>query len=465
MVSIKAYPEWLSRNDIPQSEAPWEVMSGPPSRGEAWTDILNQRMRIPTINDDVSRAIRGHEMMHAKLSPQNGAVIPHWLADKPGIDNLLRTCEESRINFAAGRAGFDMSVLKDGSEKFAGDRAAKHGDLNNIVCDVVAMSNSGALNPYISGIRKAVKDGKAKPETLEVANQVRRIVQRATRRWANDPFVLSTDPLSIAVATGDPDNPTREVDINQGYMSGAVELAHELVRLMARVAPRGGGSSGDEEVKTGDMPVASKRGSFARPIIDKLPLTERVAGRLGRKRIATNVGRDPRRINRMLTDPERRVFDKRARGIGGVILIDQSGSMRLDTDDIWQIIHASPGCTIIGYSHQSGSTDVPNIWVMAERGRVVSRVPRGNGGNGVDGPALMYAVSKHRRGEPFIWVCDGYVTDSHDDHHTHLDKVCIDLVHKHAIHMVPDVDNAIEALKKVGRGDRLGARLVGHLNR
>ncbi len=457
---VSAYPEWLERNDIERSDKPWEVTSGPPSRGDAWTDILNQRMRIPTINDDVSRAIRGHEMMHAKLSPQLGAVVPLNLKGVPQADTLIRACEESRINFAAGRAGFDMGVLKDGSEKFAGERAARHGDPNNIICDVAAMSNSGALNAYISGIRRAVKDGKAKPETLVIANQVRKMVARATRKWSNNPsLALATYPRTISV--NESEDHTDYVDVNHGYLYGTLPLAEELARLM--VSPPASGGSGLEPIDTGGMPASGARGSFARPILNKLPLTERVAGRLGRKRVATNVGRDPRRINRMLTDPDRRVFDRRAKGIGGVIVIDQSGSMRLDEDDVWNIIKASPGCTIIGYSHESGSTGVPNIWVMAERGRVSKHIPRGNGGNGVDGPALVYGLSKRRHDEPFIWVCDGYVTDSRDDYHLELSKVCVDLVKKHGIHMVPDVPGAISALRKVARGDRLRANLVGML--
>lgn len=459
MVSIKAYPEWLSRDDIPAADKPWEVVSGPPSRGEAWTDLMHQRMRIPTLPDDVSRSIRAHEMTHAKLSPQNGVVIPSWLADVPSIDTLVRACEEARINYAAGNAGFDMSILKDGSEKFAGDRAARHGDLNNIVCDVVAMVNTGGLSPYIAGIRKAVKDGMAKPETLDTALRVRKIVQRESRRWASNPWVVSTRPQPVSVRSGE--DAVDNIEVNSGYVHGTLELAQSLAPLMASTSTDGDG--GTDPVDTGSMPASGTRGSFAKPIIQKLPLTERVAGRLGRKRIATNIGRDPRRINRLLTDPERRVFDKRARSIGGVIVIDQSGSMRLDIDDVQQIIHASPGCTIIGYSHEPGSTGVPNIWVMAERGRVTSKVPRGNGGNGVDGPALMYGLSKRRHDEPFIWVCDGYVTDSRDDHYPILSKLCADLVRKHNIHMVPDVPGAIDALRKVSRGDKLRANLVGML--
>jgi hypothetical protein len=249
-----------------------------------------------------------------------------------------------------------------------------------------------------------------------------------------------------------------ETDIPAGY-SYTMALAHEISRLMVSHADPESGEVPDNP----GVPADGGRGQFAVPIVKKLPLTERVAGRLGRKRIATNVGRDPRRINRMLTDPERRVFDKRARNIGGVIVIDQSGSMRLTHDDIWRIIHSSPGCTIIGYSHESRSTGVPNIWVMAERGRVAKTVPSGNGGNGVDGPALLYGLSKRRGREPFIWVCDGYVTDSHDDHHNNLAKVCVNLVNRHGIHMVPDVEGAIDALKRVGSGETLKTNLVGML--
>ena len=198
---------------------------------------------------------------------------------------------------------------------------------------------------------------------------------------------------------------------------------------------------------------------FAPLSLQHLPKPERVAGRMGRKRSATNIGVNPRRIHRYLVDPERRIFDRRIKGIGGVVLIDQSGSMALNDKDIWDIINASPGCTIIGYSHSSHSKY--NCWVLAEDGKVVSEVREGNGGNGVDGPALLYAIKRRKKGDPLIWVCDGYVTGRGDEHTYELAAWCAKVVANHKVHMVEDVPEAVEALKQVRDGRKLPMRMVG----
>jgi hypothetical protein len=221
---------------------------------------------------------------------------------------------------------------------------------------------------------------------------------------------------------------------------------------------------GNEEIPDVKNIAKSGAGAFARLIELELPKPRAVDGNLGRKRVATNIGRNPRRIGRMLTDPERRIFDRRAKGRGGVVLIDQSGSMRLETENLWEIIEEAPGCVIIGYSHRTGSEEIPNVWVMAERGKVVEKVPAGNGGNGVDGPAIRFAQAKRKQGEPFIWVCDGYVTDGKGDNNfANLTDECANLVIKHSIHQVNDVEGAIKALKQVKHGKRLKANAVGEI--
>ena len=190
-------------------------------------------------------------------------------------------------------------------------------------------------------------------------------------------------------------------------------------------------------------------------------MTKTVRGTLGKTRTATNVGRNPRRINRMLTDPQRRVFDRTRRSTGGVVLIDQSGSMALSTEDVEKMMEASPGCTIIGYSH--GRRASSNVWVMARDGRRCETIPDGNGGNGVDGPALKFAVQQARRGEPVVWVCDGMVTSEDDQLFDNLDQECARLVRRHKVHMVRDVDGGVKALTKVKAGKILPTQYVGNV--
>lgn len=449
------YPEWLSREDIFQGEpTPWKIEDGRPTRGNAWTDIDGRRMRVPLGEDATSRAIRAHEMVHAKVSPALGPVVPDSHRSLGITTDLATTCEEYRVNYIANKAGFDMSYLYDGSEKREGEIVAKSNNFNDVTYAIATMEGTGAIKPFMAGIRKAVKDG-ANPAMLAHALNVRKTIKAVKRSWDKGytDSVDSTRPYEVDINE-------EEVELPFGYMTGTLGLARHLAGLL-----RHKGEFPLDEFPGGEeVPDEGGETGFAPLMLDKLPLTERVAGRLGRKRIATNSGRDPRRINRMLTDPERRVFDRRARGLGGVVLIDQSGSMSLSDNDLWQIIKAAPGCVIIGYSHNSyGGNDEPNCWVLADRGKVVGQVRRGNGGNGVDGPALIYALSKRRNNEPVIWVCDGYVTSASDGYTERLGEVCAKIVFKHGVHMVDGVDEAIAAFGRVAKGERLPVKLTGPL--
>ena len=80
-----------------------------------------------------------------------------------------------------------------------------------------------------------------------------------------------------------------------------------------------------------------------------------------------------------------------------------------------------------------------NAWVLCDRGRLATRSPSGNVGNGVDGPVLRWAASLRRVGEPFVWVTDGQVTDSHDHPDALLTRQCAELVQRHRIRLARDL--------------------------
>ena len=88
----------------------------------------------------------------------------------------------------------------------------------------------------------------------------------------------------------------------------------------------------NEALKAVNNRRGSGKGNWFPVKLAPLPLTLTVQGAIGKKRVASQVGRNPRRISRILTDPERRIFDKKVRSGGGVVLIDCSGSMDLSKD-------------------------------------------------------------------------------------------------------------------------------------
>lgn len=423
-------PEWLSRHDRPRS--PWSVIPGSLCRGEAFTDLVNHRMQIPVGSDPTSRCVRAHEMMHAKVSP---AEI--WAPDdSPHVDSAtLVAAEEFRINMLVKAAGFPVEHhLADGSEKRSGERLGADGDWNAVVLMTAAVAGTKSCRSFVAGVRAA------RPEwslpTRDLLEQLQRLWRTTTRSGTRT--VASTVPWA-----------------------GATEGWRFTLRV-AEILQRSLVTDGDPNA-TGDLRSRIKgvQRGFA-PLLElNLPRPRRIDGHLGRRPSPSATGRHLRHPQRILTDPQRRIFSGRRRTLGGTVLIDQSGSMRLSDADLWRMIAAAPGGTVIGYSHHSRSHLHPNVWILADRGQVVEEIPRGNGGNGVDGPALEFAVAHHRPGDPLIWVCDGFVTDDHDNFSTALADHCARLVVRHRVHQVADVDQAVEALSAAARGARLPTRAMG----
>lgn len=432
-------PEFLERQDV--APRTWSILEGAPVRGDAWTEMRAARMRVPFGDDALSRVVRAHEMMHAKVSPVNGEALNAIKIDHA----CLISAEEFRVNMLIAHQGFDVSSLADGSESRTGRILGENNDWNGIVRFIASVAGTKSCADFLRGL---------KASNPEYAKQARAIQNHLMKEWRRATKYGTKHIASTADKGGLP-----------GGFAYSVNWGRFLESLLHSENTDGTPDEFDNDEAPDVANIAKgKSGKFAQLIELTVAKPRNVDGRMGRKRIATNIGKNPRRIHRMLVDPEQRVFDKRARGKGGVVLIDQSGSMSLSDNDIWSIIEHAPGCVIIGYSHLPGSTDVPNIWVIAERGNVAETAPKGNGGNGVDGPALRFALAKRRHNEPFIWVCDGGVTDgANDSYYENLAVECVDLVAKNGIHMVEDVHEAVSALKLVARGTRLPTVGIGPL--
>jgi len=425
-----ATPEWLTRLD--RTPVRWKVSAGPLLRGEAFTDLSACHMRIPVGHDETSRCVRAHELMHAKVSPR---VL--WRPDGFAhlSDDLLIAAEEFRVNQLVKAACFPVDVhLADGSEIRSGERIGANDDWNAAVLMIAATSGTKAMKGVFTGLRRTRPDW-VKP--------LRHFDRQLTKFWRRSTSI-GIDAVASTRPWGDATHGWR-------FTIDVACLIHASLRSINE-------QTSDQSI---DIGAGASRGEFARPVIVDLPLVHQASGGLRPRRAPSAVGRNPRRIERLLTDPDRRVFDRRLRTSGGVIVIDQSGSMRLTDEQVWDLIRAAPGCTVIGYSHEARSSGVGNIWILARDGRVVDRVPRGDGGKGVGGPALRFAARLRRRGDPIIWVCDGYVTDAFDDHSDALTRECASLVVHHRIHQVPDISAAITALVRASRGFRLPVVAIG----
>jgi len=447
-------PEWLTRRD--ETPSPWTVMVGAAARGEAWTNRMERIMRVPDGNDQVARVIRAHEMMHAKVSPMLMDPTPFDVSEA-----TLRAAEEYRVNVLVGEAGFDLEYLTDGSEKTSGKRLAESGDWNNLVTFMAATAGTKSATDLIAGVRSVNPDMAAALKEVEKA-----IINKWHEACGRKRGITKYDRQRAAATIG---STIKGVD---GYPAGFLTFTIPLARMLETFMRYEDETDGDptEPGDTEEFPNAEqikkdrtgkeKLLKFRSVVVADLPLTRRINGSFGRKRKAAAVGRNPRRMHRMLTDPQRRIFDQTTRGNGGLVLVDMSGSMKLEREDIMRMLEAAPGCTVIGYGILRNEDNDPNLWILAEDGKVCEEVPDLGLTNGNDGPAIKFAARKRRKGEPFIWVTDGsihnggYLT-AHAEASPNLFQECAALIVKHSIHQIRTVDEAVEALKNPAEGRKM----------
>ena len=142
-------PEVFTRQDIRNTGA-WDVANVRAVRGEPYITVSGRVMRVPLDDSQLAKAIRAHEQIHVKVSPQD---LAPYINDVTGED-AIRAAEEARVNFIADELGFPMKSLVTGSEKFDGTLLAENDAWQEAVYAVAASVHTGSLNPLIVGIRR-----------------------------------------------------------------------------------------------------------------------------------------------------------------------------------------------------------------------------------------------------------------------------------------------------------------------
>ncbi len=424
MSRVPVYPELVTGRRDGVAPGRWSVREGTTRRGGASCDLHQRVLEVPFGHDETARVVRAHELMHARVSPcgLDWAGLFGDLAPR-----ALECAEELRVNTLLARLDFDVTRLRDGTEKVGGRQTADAGDWGQAVCFLLAVMGTGAERDYLAGAR--LGDAAWAPALRAVRKRVAEMLD-----------ALSTPALG-ATDVG-------EDGVPRGYARATVMVARLITPLMASRVPRGA-----EELRAfrRSLVPGGRRpptGRFADPVLAPLARCRgALTPRVRRARPATT-GTTLRYPGRLLTDPRRRAFAGSARARGGVVVIDQSGSMDLGVERLAALLRRAPDALVVGYSHRPGDLGAtPNVWVLAERGSVATEWPCGNVGNGVDGPALRYALARRRAGEPLVWVTDGQVTDSHDHPDEALTAECAQLVRRHSIRLVRDPAGIDAALR------------------
>lgn len=180
--------------------------------------------------------------------------------------------------------------------------------------------------------------------------------------------------------------------------------------------------------------------------VEKCALEIHHTGRLGRKKYNTDSGTRVRHIDRIVTDPEQRIFSAKTKALGGVVVIDCSGSMNLQETEVERLVNASAGATIVLYRTKS---NYPNLYVFAKGNRRARRLPPLGGYNGVDAPALEYSAKlRERATQPIIWISDGMYNGESQGVGENLDKDMENVRRKYNIIQLQTVNEAISYLRQ-----------------
>jgi hypothetical protein len=442
------FPELLSRRDDDNVSGAWTIQECTTMRGEASCNLSEQVLEVPLDSSDLARVIRSHELMHAQVSPHAQHLRKALAEVSP---RALECAEELRVNTLLGRLGFDVALMKDGTEKPGGRRVAEAEMWPEAICFLVAVAGTGAEKEFMSGIRQ----GRA-----EWLPAMRAIRKRAVSIMSQSTRVLASTRMNVD-------------GLPSGYAGSTLVLARTLTQTMAARVPLNA-----EEMRgfRRSLEAGGRRpptGRFA-PLVfdDSLDRHEHRGIGSVRRHQASPTGRVLRYPGRLVTDEQRRGFSTRVARRGGVVVIDQSGSMDLDATALQSLLRRAPHALVVGYSHRPGDLgSVPNAWVLSDRGHVASAFPSGHVGNGVDGPVLQWALRRRIANEPFVWVTDGQVTDSHDHPDETLTLACAELVRTGRIRLARDLTEAEVALRlnrpvstsSFHRFGRVGRKLVENL--
>lgn len=452
---VVATPEWVvttrrDRNLVEDLPHGWQTVTARASRGECFTDFGSKVMAVPEGDSLQEQAVRLHELAHAQFSP---ADFPPAIASHLGIRmSSIRSAEEMRINWLLRRSKKTRDVivnLSDGTEASLADSVVQREQWSEAVQLLAVTHGTNAFRH----VKRRLKLNKAWRENVE-------FVKKKLDDYAKNQHLDRqgyTDPVEIEYQRGV--HGRAKVIIPQGFMNATMPLAN-LIEDLCHFRPKGmsqteGGTdeSSNEEVET-ELPESLSDG-WETLMIGYAPLTEPASSFMGRKRRPSAIGKTIRHPERLLTDPERRVFTQDLRGASGIVVVDSSGSMSLTHDQLAAILKACPGCTVLAYSHVA--TSHPNAYVLARKGRRVTQAELENirlsSGNGVDLPALRWAIRNRKNPREFVlWITDGMVTGKREAHSEKLVKECAVFVHKHRIAVADDWEMGVKYLTDYGRG-------------
>jgi len=445
----------------------WEIVD---TRGDfgVGVDFASGVMAVPLRGDSHSQRIQLQQLVRARVTPVDKDFIKDFVnRNNHFSEDVLRVSEMARINaiteqFASVR-GIDNEP--DGSEKIRGKRLATANtarDWDDAVEFTVLNAGTKAFDSFASGVRSVNPDW---------SRALRQLNKRVTATLNRPASVLGdTRPIDFGDGNMGPNGFRSSIGVAQEvarYLSdgyAAPQDVKDLKRTEDDNRASNYGEVTDEMLEHGqynpkhsrldadDVPdhfefPHDENGFGELRIADDLPLSVEVDGYMRRKKRSSDTGRRLGNPSRMLTDPGRRIFTRKVKVRGGVVIVDISGSMHLSEQDLNDIIEACPASIILAYSDVGD--DMPNAWLLANRGWRVKEIGViGGGGNGVDGTALTWGIRHRKYNEDMVWISDGEVHSNTGGQSYTIIEMCAKLLKRHRIIMIPSVQEAVAMFKR-----------------
>lgn len=420
---------WTStRPDLPRQ--PWRDQPGLPTRAAVRVDMTRREITAPTDRSTLGQTLRLRATVAGRygLTPRQRATARRSLTDqqRPYLDTAHGLALDAMTRTAADRAGM-AHTLDDGTAAAVAD-GVRHAD---------AATAWRYAAPYLD------EHGQLPAPIAAAMMETHPHLADALSDWAEN---LAEAIYGAQQLASDTESRRRQ---GRRHVGG---LARVLAAIAAKAAKNG---QSDNARNGGGQPVqVAQAGLWAALTLDLPPLTVANYARTGRTYIPTDMGRHPRYMGRALTDPARRVFQRRGGQRHATIVADLSGSMSLTDADVAAIVDAARGCSLLAYRSCRGPVTAQ---IVARDGRTCdpARRFRAGGGNGVDGPALTWAARNLRRhGAPLIWISDGWVTGKDEQSSPELARDMITRLRDTGAHQVENVTAALDLLAAMRAGHR-----------
>lgn len=355
---------------------------------------------------------------------------PNAMAKKHNLEpKFIYTAQEMRNRQLASKIGFDLPSRNEAN------RLALHhatGKVETIWHDIAEIAGKrDDLTNYQTSLRKYAP---------EISSEINNCVELIGHQLYRNDHTYSLR------RTTDKKRATDVATVRLAYVLSCIDELYKNGKERQNATQKRNRKKRKQQQK----PQDSQNSQLWCELVPKVhKLNEAHRGRQTPKKIASNIGQNPSRIANYYTDPQRRVFTRKIRDTGALVIVDTSGSMSLSSHDLDQIMLASRGATVVAYSD---SSEKENCHLIASRGKRVRELPSTGGNNGVDVPAIEWAIKNYHKNnrQQILLISDGKATGLGGSNHLCREELRKSIT-KNKIHIEQNIFIAIEKLKKLGK--------------